>query len=169
MAKVLIGLGSNLGNRSTWINQACQSLETHPDIICLQRSSLYETEPESVKPLDSGEAAPWFINAVLLLETSLMPRELLQVCMSVEKELGRKRSGIRISPNKLYESRTIDIDLLFYDDLIIDEPDLVLPHPRLHERQFVLKPLAEILPTWQHPVLGKQIVELLARFELIYA
>jgi len=139
-AAVYLGLGSNLGDRAAALGRARVLLQGR-GFETLSRSSTWLTEPVG------GPPQGWFLNEVLGGETALSPEELLAACLATEKELGRVR-GERFGP------RTIDIDILFYGDLRRDSPGLVLPHPRLHERLFVLAPLAEIAPRLRHPVLG---------------
>ena len=146
MATAYIGLGSNLGDRKTTLRMAIQRLEILGRIAGV--SSLYETEP--VGYLEQ----PSFLNAVIALETALAPVDLLGALLGIERDLGRVRSF----PNA---PRTLDLDLLLVDDAIIDTPDLTLPHPRLHERPFVLVPLAEIAPELVLPGSGKTLQELL--------
>ena len=145
MAETYIGLGSNLGDRRQHLCRALDRLAS--SCIVMRVSSLYETEP--VDGAGPGE----FLNAVALTETSLPPRELLGLLHEIEDEQGR----VHRSRN---EPRTLDLDILFYDQRIVSEQDLVIPHPRLHQRRFVLSPLAELSPELQHPVLGVAIGEL---------
>lgn len=150
MATVYLSLGSNLGDREKNIASALEMLGQEARI--LKVSSLYETEPVGYKE------QPWFLNCVCAAETELTPQALLELAKTIERKLGRKlthRFGLR----------TIDIDILFYDDLILDSPDLVIPHPRLTERAFVLVPLKEIAPNLVHPLLDLTIEELLERAE----
>lgn len=148
MTKVYLGLGSNLGNRAHNIYVALRRLG---DTIQLdQVSSLYETEPVGI--VDQ----PWFLNLVCGGETDLSPEALLGLAKRIEREIGR-REGTRFGP------RLIDIDILLYDDLVLDTPRLEIPHPRLHQRAFVLVPLNEIAPELVHPRLGVNIQHLLHR------
>ena len=146
MARAFIGLGSNLGDREAALRGALELLGE--DVVAV--SSFRETEP--VGYLDQ----PAFLNAAAALETGLEPRALLERLLGVERELGRTREGPRYGP------RTIDLDLLVYDDRVIDEPGLVVPHPRLAERRFVLEPLAELDPNLVVPGHGR-VADLLAR------
>lgn len=148
MARAFIGLGSNLGDREAALRGALELLGE--DVVAV--SSFRETEP--VGYLDQ----PAFLNAAAALETGLEPRALLERLLGVERELGRTREGPRHGP------RTIDLDLLVYDDRVIDEPGLVVPHPRLAERRFVLEPLAELDPDLVVPGRGR-VADLLSRLE----
>jgi len=148
VARAFIGLGSNLGDREAALRGALELLGE--DVVAV--SSFRETEP--VGYLDQ----PAFLNAAAALETGLEPRALLERLLGVERELGRTREGPRHGP------RTIDLDLLVYDDRVIDEPGLVVPHPRLAERRFVLEPLAELDPDVVVPGHGR-VAELLSRLE----
>lgn len=128
---IYLGLGSNLGDRESTICRAINLLCQHPAIRLIKASSLYETAP--VGFTDQAD----FLNAVISIETSLTPTELLGVCQSVEAKLGR----VRKQP---WGPRTIDVDILIYNDLQCATSTLILPHPRFHQRRFVLVPLAEI-------------------------
>lgn len=150
MATTYLSLGSNLGDREANIKSALKMLGQEARI--LKVSSLYETEPVGYKD------QPWFLNLVCSLETDLSPQALLELAKTIEKNLGRK-------PTHRFGPRPIDIDILFYDDLILDSPDLVIPHPRLIERAFVLVPLKEITTNLVHPLSGLTIEELLERVE----
>ncbi len=142
-----LSLGSNLGDRAAHLEFGLSGLEA-AGIRCERSSSLYETEP--VGFLDQ----PWFLNVVVRVETRCPPSELLECCLKVERARGRRRS-FQNGP------RTLDIDILLYDDLVLDEPGLSVPHPRMEQRRFVLEPLAEIASGVYHPVLMKTIRSLL--------
>jgi 3-oxoacyl-[acyl-carrier protein] reductase len=148
-----IALGSNLGDREHSIRGALDALGAEPGIEVVRTSALYETEPVG-GPAGQGP----YLNAVAEVRTGLEPDALLRLLLDVEARLGRVRD-VQDGP------RTIDLDLLLYGDLVRDEPDPVVPHPRLHERAFVLRPLAEIAPGVIHPRLGVTAGELLARLE----
>jgi len=141
-----ISAGSNIGDREANLEFAARRLGEHGKILGL--SSFFETEP--VGYADQA----WFLNQAFELETALTPRELLSLCNEIERDGGR----VRTFPNA---PRTLDLDILLYGDRIISEPDLVIPHPRMADRRFVLEPLAEIAPDFQHPVEKKTIRELL--------
>jgi len=140
-----------VGAREEQIARAIALLGEAPQVELLRRASLYETEPVGV------HHQRWFINTVVELETTLSPQELLDLCKRIERALGRVDRG-RWGP------REIDLDLLLYGELVLDDPDrgLVLPHPELHRRRFVLVPLVELAPELVHPKLGVPLVELLA-------
>ena len=151
---ILIGIGSNLAApparspRET--AEAALPALAAPHLHPFACSSWYESAPVPVSD------QPWFVNAVALIATDLEPELLLDRMLAVEARFGRQR-GERNA------ARTLDLDLLDYDGLIMDTPKLVLPHPRLHERRFVLEPLREVAPNWRHPALGLTAGELLAR------
>jgi 2-amino-4-hydroxy-6-hydroxymethyldihydropteridine diphosphokinase len=141
-----LSLGSNVGNRQRQLDNAIEHLKSVGHIVSV--SSFYETEP--VEFTDQ----PWFLNCAVALETTQTPEQLLETLLAIEKEMGRLRSQ-RKGP------RTIDIDVLLLGDAILDSPRLTIPHPALHQRRFVLEPLAEIAPDACHPILKKTIRELL--------
>jgi 2-amino-4-hydroxy-6-hydroxymethyldihydropteridine diphosphokinase len=134
VARAYVGLGANLGDRAATLTRAIDLLAERPAIDVVAVSSFRETDP--VGYLDQ----PRFLNAAVAVETSLTPLALLAMLLEVERELGRVREGPRYGP------RTVDLDLLLMDDLVLDEPGLELPHPRLHERVFALEPLTELDP-----------------------
>lgn len=150
MVTAYIGLGSNLGKRRANLLRAWVGLGEIRGIKLMVLSSPYSSEPVGM------ESTNWFINAVGSLETSLQPEELLAQMLAVEANLGRKR-GLPGKP----EDRTVDLDLLYWGDMVCDDPKIVLPHPEMANRLFVLLPLAEIRPQLLHPVLRKTSVELL--------
>ena len=131
-----LGLGSNLGDREANIRKAISLIGKKVGLV-LRQSSLIETEPWGF------ESSNKFLNAVILCETPLTPRQLLKVTQSIERQLGRRRK----STSSSYSDRPIDIDILLYDDLTVDEPDLKIPHPLMKQRDFVMIPLQEILTT----------------------
>jgi 2-amino-4-hydroxy-6-hydroxymethyldihydropteridine diphosphokinase len=135
MAKAFLGLGGNVGDSRTILDRAVTLLDDGKDIRLLARSSNYQTPPWGVE-----NQAP-FLNLCLAVETTLTPHQLLRRIQDVERELGRNRAA-----ETRWGPRTCDIDILSYDDLALNDPDLVLPHPRMFERGFVLMPLAEIAP-----------------------
>ncbi|WP_031342450.1 2-amino-4-hydroxy-6-hydroxymethyldihydropteridine diphosphokinase [Ruminiclostridium papyrosolvens] len=142
-----IGLGSNIGDREYQLNRAVELLKLAEKVQVTAESSYYNTAPVGY------EQQPDFLNAVVEIRTSLSAGELLKVCSGIEKELKRERI-IHWGP------RTIDLDILLYGSDIINDKDLVIPHPRMHERRFVLEPLNEIAPSVLHPVLNKNINEI---------
>jgi 2-amino-4-hydroxy-6-hydroxymethyldihydropteridine diphosphokinase len=148
MSTVHIGIGSNLGDREEHCLKAIR-LFPEKGVLVRRRSSVYETEPWGVK--DQAR----FLNMAIEGETALTPARLLEVLKMIEDEVGRVET-YRWGP------RVIDLDILLYDDLVMSTPELTIPHPRMHEREFVLRPLAEIAPDKTHPVLKKTVKELLS-------
>lgn len=144
---VYLSLGSNLGDRGKYLREAISRLGELGEIR--QVSAFYETQPVEVK----GEQ-PWFLNCALAMKTELMPLEFLSRMLAVEKSMGR----IRTQPKG---PRTIDIDIVFFGNDVLDTPELTVPHPAMHQRRFVLAPLAEIAPAFVHPVLKRTVRELL--------
>jgi len=145
---IYLSLGSNEGNRTSWLQQAQDLLGKSCGIIT-KRSSIYETAAWGLND------QPSFLNMVIEMETTKTPGELLSCVLAIETRLGRQRS-IKWGP------RTLDIDILLYNEAIIDAPDLKIPHPYMQERRFTLLPLAEIAPGLIHPVFHKTISQLLA-------
>ena len=135
--QVFLGLGSNLGDREENIQKAISLIEERVGTV-LRQSSLIETEPWGF------ESENKFLNGVILCETQLTPRQLLKVTKKIERDLGRKKKSASSHFSHLYKDRPIDIDILLYDDLTIDEPDLKIPHPLMQQRDFVMIPLNEI-------------------------
>lgn len=139
-------LGSNMGNRQLFLENAISQIETLVGPV-IRQSAVHQT-------LAWGKTdEPDYLNQVLLVETAMPARQLLQTILGIEKQLGRERK-------EKWGSRTIDIDILFYGNEVINEPDLVVPHPQLHNRKFTLAPLAEIAPGYIHPVLLQSIAQL---------
>jgi 2-amino-4-hydroxy-6-hydroxymethyldihydropteridine diphosphokinase len=142
MIRAYVGLGANLGEREEMLRLALERLAAEPSIELIEASTLRETEPEDF--LDQ----PRFLNGAAALETDLSPKQLLARLQLIECELGRRRAGPRFGP------RVIDLDLLLYDTLVMNTPELEIPHPRLHLRRFALEPLAELEPDLEVPGKG---------------
>ena len=146
---VFIGLGSNMGDRQANLNKALFTMSKLPDLTVIKSSTFHETKP--VSDIPQGD----YLNAVVMSSTTLKPHCLMETLLELETELGRERPGIPLGP------RVIDLDLLFYGDMVSDSAFVTLPHPRLHERLFVLKPFCEVNPLFVHPLLKKRMFELL--------
>lgn len=149
MKTALLLLGTNIGNRLQNINSAIELINSSVGKV-LGKSSIYETEPWGF----SSEQL--FYNMALTVETPLCPEELILKLGAIEKEIGRTRSH-----NIVYENRIIDIDILSFEDILINTTELEIPHPRMHLRRFTLLPIQELLPKWIHPAINKNIAELL--------
>lgn len=149
MKTVYLGLGANLGKREETLQLALDALAAR-GVGVKRISAVYETAPREYLQ------QPWFLNLVAEAETDLLPMRLLQCCQQIERALGRRRTLMEKGP------RIIDIDILLHGRAIVDTPQLVIPHPSLHERRFVLEPLAELAPQLKHPVLNKSMRDLLA-------
>ncbi len=147
---VYLGLGANLGDRLDNLQHAIQALP--PAVSILRLSSIYETEPWGYRD------QPAFLNQVLEGSTDLSPNDLLQYLKQVEREMGRR-------PTFRYGPRLVDLDILFYGDQVIDQPDLAIPHPRLAERAFVLVPLAELAPGLLHPASRQTVRQMLSQVD----
>ncbi len=150
MRDVYLGLGSNLGDKRAHIGRTVELLGEIGQVH--QVSSLFKTEPAGNLDQD------WFLNCAVEIETALHPRQLLAATLAIERKLKRVRK-IKDGP------RTIDIDILFYGRCLVDESGLVIPHPRLHQRLFVLAPLQQICPGFAHPVLQQTVKELVVRLQ----
>lgn len=149
MSRVFLSLGSNLGDRLSNIQQAVSSLSMSEHIKIIKTSSFYETEPWGNKNQD------WFINACIAIDTDFTCEELLKYCQNIEAQLGRIRKA-----NEKWSQRVIDIDILMYDDKIINSSNLTIPHPLMHLRAFVLVPMLEVKADLVHPIFNKEISEL---------
>lgn len=142
---VYLSLGSNLGDREANLRAAIQNLEELGHVTAT--SSFYETEPVDVKD------QPWFLNCAVKLETELMPKQLLKAVLALEERMGRRRMQLK-------GPRTIDLDIVLFGNSVIESKELVVPHPRMHERRFVLEPMTEIAVDVRHPGLKKTMREL---------
>jgi 2-amino-4-hydroxy-6-hydroxymethyldihydropteridine diphosphokinase len=147
MVRAFLSLGSNLGNRSDYLHKAIEALSGN-GVAVVRQAGIYETEPLEVTD------QPWFLNTVVEANTTMSPHQLMDVCLSIERENHRLRTEIK-------SARTVDLDIIFYDDQIIHESQLTIPHPRFRERKFVLVPLAEIAPDFIDPVSSHSIETLL--------
>ena len=145
--EIYLGLGSNIGDRETQLRSAVTALKQQ-EVTVRRSASLYATEPRDF------EDQPWFLNTVIEVRTLLEPEVLLQRCLEIEKNAGRVRGHTK-------GPRPIDIDILIYRDRLIDQPNLIVPHPRYRERRFVLVPLAELVPNLADPVCGLTMQQLL--------
>ena len=148
MKLIFLALGSNLGNRHRNLERAVERLSSS-EVRVLRKSSIYKTKPRDVPD------QPWFLNQVVEIETSLLPRQLLQRTQRIEHELGRK-STVPQGP------RVIDLDILLYANAVVATPTLEIPHPRMADRRFVLEPLAELASDLRHPRTGRSVREMLA-------
>lgn len=151
---IFIALGSNVGDRELNLLRAVAELAKMPGSKVTALSPFYDTEPVGMGVADN------FLNAVLRLESSLLPDDLLRELMRIESDSFQRKRSSSVAP------RRMDLDILFYGSCLIDRPpELVIPHPRLHERRFVLEPLAEIAPEFTHPLLQRRVSTLLAELK----
>jgi 2-amino-4-hydroxy-6-hydroxymethyldihydropteridine diphosphokinase len=150
-----IALGSNVGDRATLISNAIELIATISNTVVLRSSQLLQTTPVAAHGAPADLGGP-YLNGAAIVQTGLGPRQLLEALLQIERRLGRTRD-----PANRSGPRTIDLDLVLYGDLVVDEPGLTLPHPRMHLRRFVLEPLAEIAPDWVVPTLGQTVRDLL--------
>lgn len=154
-----LSLGSNIDDRMTFLGKAEKMLKAHPKIKILKASKIYETEPWPKNVVPNGhphseKGEKWFLNQVLEIETSLSPDKLLKEVQTIEHKIGRIK-------REHWGPREIDIDILLYGDLIIDTPDLQIPHRHIEDRQFVLVPLVEIAPHLTDPMTGRKFTAIL--------
>lgn len=156
MAIVYLSLGSNLGDRVGFVQQATSLLSANPEISIVATSSFYETEPWQMS------SENWFINAVIQITTSLEPMQLLDECQRIENLLGRIKEPGETGG---YKDRTVDIDIIFYDKMMMKTERLTIPHPFFHKRAFMLVPMLEIAEDFVHPVFDKTVEQLYDELE----
>jgi len=160
--RAFIGIGTNLGDRAANYREAIVRIASLPDTRVVRQSSIYETEPV-------GGVKGAFLNGVIEVETDLMADALMRRLLAIERTMGRKRAtGRKPHRNGAYRPRVIDLDLLFFNKETVNTRALQLPHPRLHERRFVLAPMAELAPAMIHPKLNASISDLLANLKSSY-
>lgn len=159
--RAFIGIGTNLGDRAANFRDAIKRIGALPSTRVVRQSSIYETEPV-------GDIQGSFLNGVVEADTALLAGELLRDLLAIERSMGRKRPAGVKRTRTADQPRAIDLDLLFFENQVTDTPTLQLPHPRLHERRFVLAPMAELAPALIHPTLQKSISELLAGLKSTY-
>lgn len=153
--RAAIAIGSNLGDRAAHVAGAFVALASIPGTVVLRRSEAIVTAPVGL-PGGADPGGP-YLNAAALIRTTIVPRELLSLLHAIERGAGRDRAA----ESARWGPRTLDLDLLLYEDRVIDEPGLTVPHPRMHERRFVLEPLAQIAPDWVVPTFGLTVADLL--------
>lgn len=147
--QVFVSVGSNLGDKIENCQKGIKGLLADGRSILVGSSSFYRTSPVDYKDQD------WFVNLVVKIETTLNPFDLLDKIQGIEKAMGRKTGTVRFGP------RVLDLDIIFYDDQVIQTDTLEIPHPRMHKRRFVLKPICDIEPSMMHPLLGRDMQSLL--------
>ncbi len=166
MNQVFLSIGSNLGDRLGTLREALRRLTAAGDIRLVETSRLYEAEPWEREPGRPEDRAGWFLNCVVAIETSLPPRALLDRVLAIEAALGRGRDPSQTPEARRFAPRTLDIDILLYDDQVISaSDDLHIPHLLMHERGFVLRPLADLAPELTHPTLYRTIRQLVEELE----
>ena len=162
MARVYLSLGSNVGDRLAILKDAVRSLHGLAAVRFLEASRLYDSEPWESEPGRTAGEQRWYLNCVVAVETTLAPRALLAATQAIEAALGRTRPPGTPEAQR-FAARTVDIDILFYDDQLLSAgDDLQIPHLLLAERGFVLRPLADLAPELEHPALYRSVRELLA-------
>ncbi len=153
MHRAFVSVGSNLGDKIENCKKGISELLADGRSVLVRSSSFYRTSPVDYKDQD------WFVNLVVEIKTTLNPFDLLERIKGVEKAMGRKTSTVRFGP------RVLDLDIIFFDDQVIQTDTLEIPHPRMHKRRFVLKPICDIEPSMMHPLLGKDMRSLLASLQ----
>ena len=165
MTRVYLSLGSNLGDRLALLREAIDRLRQATEISFVEASRLYETEPWETDPVEPANRRLWYLNCAVVIETALHPEQLLHNLQAIETALGRTRPPGTPEARR-FVARSVDIDILFYGDRVISVSDtLHVPHLLLHERAFVLRPLADLAPELEHPILYRTVRELLAELE----
>lgn len=165
MARVFLSVGSNLGDRLELLRQSVERLRQLHHVEFLEASPVYKTEPWEEHPGRVADPDEWFFNCVVAIETSLPPNTLLAELQGIERGLGRER-GAGTPEDRRYQRRPLDIDILCYGETVVSATEqLSIPHLLMHERAFVLRPLADLAPDWEHPTLHQTVQELLAHLD----